>query len=588
MAAPAAAEYQTVDVRLLNITIDTDWAPRAAPGYVPARFEITNTGDARIIEIVGQGMRAYRGPRMSAGTSNTTVTQTLRLAMGDHVRLTIPVPVYADTETVRFEIRERNRPTHFFNFNAIQSRVAAKDASILVVAVPGSPASAIPLRAIGGARYAGIAVARGSGAPAAALPSAAAPIRTVAGGTLDFQLEPARLPTNWLGYTSVRGVVLGPQEWQELTQAQKSALLTWAAAGGDLFFVDGEIRTLLPAAAVDPADAADRTIARHLFGRVYGIASASLSAGLADLLTATEANRDQSVALPVNSAADWGTIERRGFRLRIPGIEGVPTRVYLGILLLFSLVIGPLNYWILWRRRQQVLMVITVPVISAVFILLLGGYAIAGEGFRVKGRAVTFTLLDQAAKQAATRATGTLYAAGILPSGGVTFGREAAVWAVGTDGSGVRERMEVDLTDAQQFSAGVLQARSPTNFDQVVVRPARERLTFADAGGVMSVTNGLEADILSLVYRDGDAVYRLDKPLAAGGKQAMTRTAATASLPLPSGLGIPGKLLGVFQTQPSGSYLAVLDRSPFWEPGVPRLAEFGSAHVVLGWPEGQP
>jgi hypothetical protein len=25
---------------------------------------------------------------------------------------------------------------------------------------------------------------------------------------------------------------------------------------------------------------------------------------------------------------DWGAIEARGFRLRIPGIEGVPARVY--------------------------------------------------------------------------------------------------------------------------------------------------------------------------------------------------------------------------------------------------------------------
>lgn len=586
VAAPAAGEYQTVDFRLLNVTIDTDWAPRASPGYFPARFEITNTGDARIIEIVGQGVRGYRGPRMPAGNGATYITQTVRLAMGDHVRLTIPVPIYADTESVRFEIRERNRPTHFFNFNAFQSRVGAKDASLLVVAVPGSPTSTIPPRAIGTARFFG-GPARGVIGRGAATPVPSVPLRAGAGGTADFQLEPARLPTNWLGYTSLRGVVLGPPEWQELTQAQKSALLTWTAAGGDLFFVDGDVRTLLPSAVVYPANAADRMMARHLFGRVYGVTSASVATGLTDLLTATEGNRDMAVALPANSAPDWGLIERRGFRLRIPGIDGVPTRVYLGILLLFSLVIGPLNYWILWRRKQQVLMVITVPVISAVFILLLGGYAIAGEGFRVQGRAVTFTMLDQATKQAATRATATLYAAGLLPSDGVTFGRDVAVWAVGADGIGVRDRMEVDLTDAQQFSDGVLQARSPTNFDQAVVRSARERLTFDHANGAVSVTNGLEANMLRLVYRDGDVVYRLDTPLAAGAKQVMTRTAATASLPLPEGLPIPGKFFGLFQNQPSGSYLAVLDRSPFWEPGVPHLTELGSAHIVLGWPEGQ-
>jgi len=32
----------------------------------------------------------------------------------------------------------------------------------------------------------------------------------------------------------------------------------------------------------------------------------------------------------------------------------------------------------------------------------------------------------------------------------------------------------------------------------------------------------------------------------------------------------------------------VLERSPFWESGVPALVERGSFHLLLGWPEGQP
>jgi hypothetical protein len=101
------------------------------------------------------------------------------------------------------------------------------------------------------------------------------------------------------------------------------------------------------------------------------------------------------------------------------------------------------------------------------------------KGFRVQGRAVTFTMLDQLTKQAVTRATVSLYAPGLTPSNGLRFGRDVAVWAVGPEGTGMRDRMDLDLTDAQQFSAGVLQARSPTNFEQITFRPARERLTSA-------------------------------------------------------------------------------------------------------------
>jgi hypothetical protein len=589
VAAPAAREYQTVDIQLLRITIDTDWAPRAAPGYFPARFEITNVGDARIIEIVGQASRAYRGLVRSPGIgptfsyqSSTFVQQSIRMAMGDRVRLSIPIPLSADNENVYFEIRERNRVLHRFNYTSFQSRVAAKDASALVVAATGSPLRTIPFRTT---RMTGsgmpLSIPRRGGAPTIVVtPSGWSGPAT----TLDFQLEPSRLPTNWLAYTSLRAVVIGPTEWEELTDGQKSALLAWTGSGGDLIFVDGDLKTLLPSAQPQPSTEPGRVTARYLFGRVLAVPLAALASGLTDLLNSTDPGRELQWALPANSAPDWGIIEKRGFRLRIPGIEGVPARVYLGILVLFSILIGPVNYWLLRRKRQQVLVVLTAPLISAIFIVLLAGYAIAGEGFRVLGRAVTFTMLDQVTKQAVTRATVSLYAPGLTPANGLRFGREIAVWAIGPDGSGVRDRMTLNLTDAQHFSAGVLQARSPTNFEQIAFRAARERLTFSPAEGGLSVTNGLDATILALSYRDGATMYRLDGRLSSGSRQTIKPAAFD---PQSSPLNVPAKFSDLLLHQPPGSYLAVLEHSPFWEPGVARLSERGSVHVVLGWPEGQ-
>ena len=48
------------------------------------------------------------------------------------------------------------------------------------------------------------------------------------------------------------------------------------------------------------------------------------------------------------------------------------------------------------------------------------------------------------------------------------------------------------------------------------------------------------------------------------------------------------RFLYLVQHQPEGSYLAVLERSPFWETGVRSVVERGSFHLVLGWPGGQP
>src|SRR5215475_4916733 len=63
----AAGSLQSVEVEALRITIDSEWSPRAAPGYWPIRFDITNLGDNRKIEIVGLGTRWW-----NSGESGTS------------------------------------------------------------------------------------------------------------------------------------------------------------------------------------------------------------------------------------------------------------------------------------------------------------------------------------------------------------------------------------------------------------------------------------------------------------------------------------------------------------------------------------
>ena len=425
-SAGAAGEYKTVDVEGLRITIDTEWGLRTAPGYYPVRFDIANSGEARVIEILGFGNRYSRSARgFAPGT--ITIQQPVRLARGDRVRLTIPVPVFADNENLRFEIREDGRILERFSYFGFQSRIASPNASALIIADGttelGKKAAGWPRRV---------------SAPSGMVTSGrATPL-------IDFVLEPSRVPNTWLGFTTLRAVFLGPAEWQLLTEDQKQALLTWTACGGDLIFVDGTLNTLIPGSQEPPPG---RPARAHYFGRIHLVSSASIhSGGVASILSATQALQDSSWALPANTSKDWATITARGFRLPIPGIEGVPARTYLAILLVFSLIVGPANYWFLHRKGRQVLLVLTAPIISLVFIALLGVYVIAGEGIGVRGRAVTFTMLDEVRKHASTRSSISLYAAGMAPRGGLRFPRDMAIVALGRDGNGpARER------DARSF-----------------------------------------------------------------------------------------------------------------------------------------
>jgi hypothetical protein len=590
-SARAAGEYRTVEVESLRIVIDSEWAMRTAPGYLPVRFDITNLGEARVVEIAGQSMRFFRAPRPSGGTG-LRVRQTVRLARGDRVRLTIAVPIYADNENVRFEILEDGRTLEGFNYNGFQSGVRAEDASALIVADSksafGKLAAGWP-RTSAAVLTGGLYVASGAVTGTVVTGPAARPGPGArAMPPQDFLLAPLRLPASWLGYTSLRAVLIGPTEWEQLSDAQRSALLTWTACGGDLFYVDGNLDTLLPGEHPQTVAAAS-PVRGYFFGRIHVPTSASITeAGLTDVLTRAAALQDDSFALPANRASDWGKIAARGFRLPIPGVAGVPARAYLSILIVFSLLIGPANYWLLWRKRQQVLLVLTAPLISMLFIVLLGGYVVLGEGLGVRARAVTFTMLDQLRKQAATRASVSLYAAGVTPSGGLRFAQDEAVFTLGPDGTGSREPQTLDLTDGQRFTSGAIQSRSPTNLEFIGFRPARERLGFDREPGGLSMMNGLGVTIRALLYRTGNTVYHLPDPLTPGKRGRLTPAMGRGSGVVPSGLPLSPRFEHLFDHLPDGSYLAVVERSPFWTSGVTAVDERDSFHVVMGWVDGQP
>jgi hypothetical protein len=584
----ANGEYRTVEVESLKITIDSEWAPRAAPGYLPVRFDITNLGDARVIEIVGQGSRFISTTGPPGMPVGLRIRQALRLARGDRVRLTIPVPIYADSENIRFEIREDGRSLQGFNYGGFTSRSLPDATSALIVADPGSPFGATaatwprsgPLHGVLRGR---VTLSSPAGSRSVFVPGSGP------SGVLDFVLEPARLPDNWLGFTSLRAVFIGPTEWEQLDEAQKQALLTWTACGGDLFFVDGNLDALLPSGH-QPRTAAPADVARaYFFGRIYLPPSSAIEdTSLSDVLTRAASLQDGNWALPANRASDWGQIAERGFRLPIRGVGGVPARAYFLILVLFTLLIGPVNYWVLRRMRRQVLLVLTAPLISIVFIAMLAGYVIAGEGVGVRGRAVSFTMLDQVRRQAATRASVSLYAAGMAPGGGLRFARDVAVFPIGTDGAGLRESHQLDLTEAQRFSTGVLQARSPTNLETIGFAPVRERLTIDREGDRLSVLNGLGVPIRALMYRAGEQVYHLAGPLSPGEKALLARGPRPSVDVVPAGLPLSLRLAHLVDNLPEGAYLAVLEQSPFWSSGVAAIDERDSFHVVIGWIEGQP
>ena len=581
-AVHAAGEYRTFDVESLRVTLDSEWATPTAAGYMPVRFDITNLGENRLIEIVGSGTRVVRSGRAGYAQGNFSVRRNIRLSRGARVRFTMDVPTGGQNEYVRFQLREAGRTLQTFGTSSTFGMfggpwIRTSDLPALLVATSGSA-------------YGKLATAWPRPQPMG--PGSAATIRAgVPAPTpppLDLVLEPARLPTSWLGYTSLQAVAVGPQEWDSLDTAQRSALLTWAAAGGTLLLVDGSLDTLFPDARQRPALAPATSSANYLFGHIHLRDSAAISAeGLEATLQSIQPAAGDPWRLPMHRVPGSGSTGARGFRLPIPGVNEVPARAYLGILIVFSLLIGPVNHIVLRRRRQQSLIVATTPLMAVLFIVLLTGYVVAVEGFGVRARAVTFTLLDETSNQAATHSNVSLYAAGLAPSSGLRFSRDVAVFPTDVTGMVRGGDLHLDVSEAQRFSGGLIDARTPSNFETIEVRSARERLTFRRDGNQLSVANGLGVPITKLRYRRGDTFYALAGPLEPGAAGMLRQVAGAAADLLPADAAL-ASLRYVIADQPDGSYLAVLERSPFWHSGVPEIDERDSFHLVLGFTGAQP
>ena len=523
-SAHASGEYRTVEIESLRITVDAEWIPSAAPGYLPVRWDITNLGGDRTIEIFGTGTRMFTGggsfPRggPSFRQGRPSVRQRLQIRAGDRVRFTMPVPASGDTDNMSFVIREDNRIISQIGVVSVSrySDVAA----VIVAAQNGAYAALAP----GWMRY---SLSRGRffpgrviGAPGTVVTPGSSTTTPPSGPPLDIVLEPARLPTSWLAYTSVKAVVVGGREWESMDAGQRAALLTWTACGGNLILVDADIDTLFPDVKQRPIVSGG--VARHFFGKVHLLPSAKIeSVGLTDTLDAIDSAAVKPWQLPLEPISS--TTGVRGFRIPIPGVNAIPARIYLTILALFAVVIGPINHIVLRRRRQQALVVLTTPLIATLFIVLLAGYVVVVEGFGVRGRVISFTVLDQGSGHAATRAAVSLYAAGRAPSGGLRFARDVAVFSTPLENTAIPAET-LDLSELQQFSSGFLQARTPTNFETLGYRAARERLVFSREGGHIRVSNGLGSTVTRLRFRQGEQSYSLGESLQSGGSAVLRET----------------------------------------------------------------
>jgi hypothetical protein len=401
----------------------------------------------------------------------------------------------------------------------------------------------------------------------------------------------AGMPRHHAAYSSLDLVVLDPAGGLP-SEAQLDALVAWVRTGGDLLVLGAEARAAaesVPALAAwmeprfatkDPAGSAYRCGLGRLF-----VGEVACELGDAPCVAWVRAILDADASLtPKSGGWRWDRLMPA-----IPGLARLPYRTFAGLLTLFALVIGPVNFLIVRRRGQPVLLLLTIPAIALFTTAALLVYGILFQGVDVKCASRSVAVLDQRAHRSACVEARQFFA-GLAPAAGLALGPGTIVHAMPPDGSHItRQRFEVALEPGPLLSGDFLPSRKATDQVLAVERAERARLDLRSDGGAWRVDNNLGAGVEALVVRDPEGVlHRVEGPLAPGASAALRRlddvAAGVAALEALRGhpraltpVGLPAE-----EVLPPGCYLARLAASPFRDDCGVETRELASEHLVLG------
>jgi hypothetical protein len=398
----------------------------------------------------------------------------------------------------------------------------------------------------------------------------------------------AGMPRHHAGYSSLDLVVLDPEGGMP-SEAQLAPLVAWVKIGGDLLVIGARARAAAMAVPALAAWMEARFETNHAEGSVYrcglgrlfvGDVEGDLDGDYADWVR--RILEDDASLTP-----EQGPWRGAGLEPTIPGLARLPYRAFAALLILFAIVIGPVNFLAVRRRKRPVLLLLTIPAIALVTTVALLAYGIFFQGVDVKSASRSVAVLDQREHRSACVEARQFFA-GLAPAAGLALGPGTIVHAWPHDGRGSR-RYEVDLEGGALLAGDFLPSRKATTQLLAVERAERARLDVRRAGDALAVDNNLGVGLEELIVRDPEGRFYRSRGALGPGTSADLRATSDENelgtaignvlddtLPLTTGS------LPSLDAIPPGGYLARLAASPFRDDCGIEMNELTGKHVVLG------
>jgi hypothetical protein len=520
-------------------------------GYWPVIVSLENPGDPveGVVELKGSG---YDGAPMQ-------IERRVSLARGERASIVLPVPVQDRASCkIGFVAGGSRSPGMPISIRGPGRMIGGGRGRIPVIVVDLGPPD---LRQIDAALGGG---AWGRGSPLEAR-----------------HVRPQTLPSMWQPYSSIGLCVIPASVLARLGPAQIQALRQWIVAGGTCLVhaagdAEGDLaeRLGLPACGVSGGSAFPAGVVRR--GAGFGECLFQKR----DAFPGTEAGW-RAILNRMEYGLGSRAVGAASGRFDIPGVGKPPVKAFVLISIIFVILIGPVNWYVvLHRMKRQAFFLVTTPAIAAVVSVLMLAYSFISEGFGTHARVESVAVLDTGSRRGATWSRHAVYAA-IPPWGGLRFDPSTLVLPVKPP-EGARS---VSWDDGQRLTSGWLPARTYTQYGTCAHYPARWRLEVEMDGAGYAVTNGLPRDLTQFLVKTDDGVYRADEvPEGARVSLVSDRPGGGPAIPtfFVKAFRMAGKGRGVLAGLPPGSFVAELDRPLGAELGIESYSEEQGEHFVIG------
>ncbi len=397
--------------------------------------------------------------------------------------------------------------------------------------------------------------------------------------------------THWLGYSRYDGIMMQVADWTTAPEAVKTALVSYVKTGGTLTLL-GNPEDFSYQCVVQTEARDNMIIYAGGFGRLIVIPVDDVNA-----LNTFHLNYlidDWRITQLPFGQINNETAANNAFPI-IDGFD-MNLKAFLWFMLIFVVLAGPLNLFILHRHNKKIWLVWTFPLIALLTAASVFGFALLSEGLDADVKISGVTLLNQTEHEAVTLGMAAFYCR-MTPSDGLRFSYQTELTPLVSRGySRSGAARTIDLTGEQHFTSGWITARVPAHFMVRKIEKRRERLQVIwQSDGRPIVVNGLGAPIDRLFLADTQGKVYSGHQIPVGASVILDDAFAhvNPSIPLekflrPTYIAFAKNrqlewLLNKEQTYVTpNTYIAQIDGCPFIEKGLTDPDNLELSAIVFG------